>query len=73
MNSAVLITYDQDDMVGEAVALCESADYKVKHVIKQNFLQKPKYGLSGGKIIFLLGVGSSIAMAIFALMMFLKN
>ena len=50
MNSAVLITYDQDDMVDEAVALCESADYKVKHVIKQNFLQKPKYGLSGGKI-----------------------
>jgi len=29
--------------------------------------------MSGGKIIFLLGVGSSIAMAIFALMMFLKN
>jgi len=50
MNSAVLITYDQDDMIDEAVALCESADYKVKHVIKQNFLQKPKYGLSGGKI-----------------------
>jgi len=50
MDSAVLITYDQDDMVDEAVALCESADYKVKHIIKQNFLQKPKYGLSGGKI-----------------------
>ncbi|NWJ44049.1 GTPase HflX [Marine Group I thaumarchaeote] len=50
MNSAVLITYDQDDMIDEAVALCESAGYKVKHVIKQNFLQKPKYGLSGGKI-----------------------
>ena len=50
MNSAVLITYDQDDMVEEAVALCKSADYKVKHIIKQNFLQKPKYGLSGGKI-----------------------
>jgi len=33
MNSAVLITYDQDDMIDEAVALCESADYKVKHVI----------------------------------------
>ena len=50
MNTAILITYDQDDMIDEAVALCESADYKVKHVIKQNFLQKPKYGLSGGKI-----------------------
>jgi len=29
--------------------------------------------MSGGNIIFLLGVGSSVAMAIFALMMFLKN
>jgi len=29
--------------------------------------------MSGAKIIFLLGVGSSIAMAIFALMMFLRN
>jgi len=29
--------------------------------------------MSGGKIIFLLGVGSSVAMAVFALMMFLKN
>jgi len=29
--------------------------------------------MSGGKIIFLLGVGSSVAMAIFALMMFFKN
>jgi len=29
--------------------------------------------MSGGKIIFLLGVGSSVAMAIFALMMFLRN
>jgi len=28
--------------------------------------------MSGGKIIFLLGVGSSVAMAILALMMFLR-
>jgi len=27
--------------------------------------------MTGGKIIFVLGVGSSVAMAIFALMMFL--
>jgi len=29
--------------------------------------------MSGAKIIFLLGVGSSVAMAIFALMVFLRN
>ena len=50
MNSAVLITYEQDDIIDEAIALCESADYKVKHVMKQGFLQKRKYGLSSGKI-----------------------
>jgi len=50
MNSAVLITYDQDGMVDEAIALCKSADYEVKHVMRQDFLQKPTYGLSTGKI-----------------------
>ena len=50
MSSAVLVTYEQDDIIGEAVALCKSANYKVKHVMKQDFLQKPKYGLSSGKI-----------------------
>jgi len=29
--------------------------------------------ISGNKIIFVLGVGSSVGMAIFALMMFLRN
>jgi len=28
--------------------------------------------MTGGKIIFVLGVGSSVAMAIFALMMFMR-
>jgi len=28
--------------------------------------------MSGGKIIFVLGVGSSVVMAIFALMMFMR-
>ena len=43
MNTAVLVTYEQDDIIDEAVALCESANYKVKHVMKQGFLQKQKY------------------------------
>ena len=49
MNSAVLITYDQDDVIKEALALCDSAGYKVDHIIKQDFLHKPKFGISGGK------------------------
>ena len=46
MNSAILITYDKEDAVNEAVALCDSAGYKVLHIIKQNFLNRPKYGIS---------------------------
>ena len=60
MNSAVLITYEQDDIIDEAIALCESADYKVKHVMKQGFLQKRKYGLSSGKIQDLKEIISSV-------------
>jgi GTP-binding protein HflX len=48
MNSAILITYDQEDSVNEAKGLCDAAGYEVVHIIKQNFLQKPKYGISGG-------------------------
>ncbi len=48
MNSAILITYDQEDSINEAKGLCETAGYEVVHIIKQNFLQKPKYGISGG-------------------------
>jgi len=50
MNSAVLITYDEDDIIKEALALCDSAGYRIEHIIKQNFLHKPKYGISTGKI-----------------------
>ncbi|MBT8243504.1 MAG: GTPase HflX [Nitrosopumilus sp.] len=48
MNSAILITYDQEDSVNEAKGLCDAAGYSVVHVIRQNYLQKPKYGISGG-------------------------
>ncbi len=50
MNSAILITYDQEDSVNEAKGLCNAAGYSVVHVIRQNYLQKPKYGISGGVV-----------------------
>ena len=50
MYSAILITYNQDDVISETLALCDSAGYKVESVIKQDYLQKPKYGISEGKI-----------------------
>jgi GTP-binding protein HflX len=48
MNSAILITYDKEDAVNEAKGLCDAAGYQVVHIIKQKFLKKPKYGISGG-------------------------
>ncbi len=50
MNTAILITYDKEDMISEAIALCNSAGYEVPLVIKQKFLNRPKYGISEGII-----------------------
>ncbi|EPA06533.1 GTPase HflX [Candidatus Nitrosarchaeum limnium] len=48
MNSAILITYDKEDAVNEAIGLCDAAGIQVIHTIKQNFLKRPKYGIGGG-------------------------
>ncbi|MGB0855839.1 MAG: GTPase HflX [Nitrosopumilus sp.] len=48
MDSAILITYDKEDMINEAKGLCNAAGYQIVHTITQNFLKKPKYGISGG-------------------------
>ena len=50
MKSCILITYYDDDSVSEAEGLCEAAGCKILHLIKQEFLSSPKFGLSGGKI-----------------------
>ena len=50
MKSAILITYDNDDSVNEALALCDAAGYKIPHIIKQEFLHKPKFGISENKV-----------------------
>jgi GTP-binding protein HflX len=48
MNSAILITYDKEDAITEAIGLCESAGIQVIHIVKQQYLNKTKYGISGG-------------------------
>jgi GTP-binding protein HflX len=50
VNSAILITYDKEDVINEAVGLCEAAGYQVIHTITPKTLQKPKYGISGGML-----------------------
>ncbi len=49
MKSAILITYDEDDAVNEALALCDAAGYKISNVIKQEYLQRAKFGISEKK------------------------
>ena len=39
MKSAILITYDKEDAINEASALCDAAGYKIGHIIKQKFLK----------------------------------
>lgn len=47
-NTAILITYDQEDSINEAKALCAAAGYQLVHTITQSYLQRPKYGVTGG-------------------------
>ena len=47
MNSAILITHNQEDIINEAKGLCDAAGYEIVHILRQNYLQKPKYGISG--------------------------
>ena len=46
MKTAILITYDKEDAINEAVTLCRSAGYNVSRVIEQKFLNRQKYGIS---------------------------
>jgi GTP-binding protein HflX len=48
--TAILITYDNEDSVKEALGLCQAADYKVAKLIRQKFLNKAKYGIGEGKL-----------------------
>jgi GTPase len=50
MKSAILITYDDEDSVREALALCDSANYKISHIIKQEYLQRARFGISEKKV-----------------------
>ena len=50
MNSCILITTFDIDSINEAKGLCDSAQYKIVHVINQKYLQHAKFGLSEGVI-----------------------
>lgn len=49
-DSAILITYDKEDSLKEALGLCDSAGYEVRKIIQHRILNKSKYGLGEGKV-----------------------
>jgi GTP-binding protein HflX len=50
LNSCILITYSDADSISEAEGLCEAAGCKILHLMKLEFLNATKFGLSEGKI-----------------------
>ena len=44
MEKAILVAHKEDDSVNEALELCESAGYKVVHVM-QKYMDRPKFGI----------------------------
>jgi GTP-binding protein HflX len=58
--TAILITYDNEDSIKEALGLCEAAGYKVVKIIRQKMLNKAKYGIGEGKVIELKEIADKI-------------
>ncbi len=59
-DSAILITYDKEDALKEALGLCDAAGYEVRKIIQHRILNKSKYGLGEGKVDELKEMLSSI-------------
>lgn len=50
MRRAILVSYDDDRATAEAEALCDAAGYAVSGVVRQGYLNRPKYGISEGAV-----------------------
>ena len=50
MRRAILVSYDDDRAIAEAEALCDAAGYAVSGVVRQGYLNRPKYGISEGAV-----------------------
>ena len=50
MKTCILITYSDEDSISEAKGLCEAAGCQILDLIKQEFLNNTKFGLSAGKL-----------------------
>lgn len=48
MKSAILITYNKQDSIDEAEALCDAAGYRILQIITQKLLNRDRYGIGEG-------------------------
>lgn len=48
--TAILITYNRQDVQDEALGLCDAAGYEPVHVMKQRYLNHAKYGIGRGAL-----------------------
>ncbi len=58
--TAILITYDNEDSIKEALGLCEAAGYKAIRIIRQKMLNKTKYGIGEGKVLEIKEISDKI-------------
>jgi GTP-binding protein HflX len=58
--TAILITYDNEDSIKEALGLCEAAGYKAARIIRQKMLNKAKYGIGEGKMLEIKEISDKI-------------
>lgn len=58
--TAILITYDNEDSIKEALGLCEAAGYKPVNIVRQKLLNKAKYGIGEGKMLEIKEIADKI-------------
>ncbi len=58
--TAILITYNNEDSIKEALGLCESAGYRAIRIIRQKMLNKAKYGIGEGKMLEIKEISDKI-------------
>jgi len=50
MRRAILVTYDRQSSIDEALGLCDAAGYEPIYTTRQRFLKRPKYGIGTGTL-----------------------
>ncbi|MGI0004710.1 MAG: GTPase HflX [Candidatus Nitrosotenuis sp.] len=58
--TAILIAYNDEDSVKEALGLCEAAGYRAVKILRQKMLTRAKYGVGEGKMLEIKEISDKI-------------